>query len=161
MIPLLSSSISPRCLSSLLHFSVSFTSPLLSHVPRPLIFSFLKGCSSSVLGRRLQKPARRKQQEVGQQRPQQSNVWSLGMVPKKLLLLECAWLELPSGAENMFELLGPAMRPRWVAPRNTTSPCVSPGTWARRLLELTPACPGPCTCFGPLQHPTRAACCRG
>lgn len=50
VIPLLSSLISPRCLSSLLHFSVSFTSPPLSCVPRPLIFSFLKGCSSSVLG---------------------------------------------------------------------------------------------------------------
>lgn len=107
--------------------------------PGPWIFSFLKGWSISVLGRRVRKLAKRKQQEVGQHRPQQSNVWSLVMVPEKLLLLECAWLGLPWVAESMFELLGPAMRPRWVAPRNTNlSLCP---TWDMRQEAI-----GACSC---------------
>lgn len=125
--------------------------------PGPWIFSFLKGCSSSVLGRRSRKPARKKQQEAGQQRPQQNDV-GLGTIPEKLLLLECAWLGLPWGLRACLSSLVPLWGLSGWHPGTLTSPCIPPGTWARRLLELAPARHGPCTHLGQLQHPTRAAC---
>lgn len=137
------------------------SSPLFNFIHLPAaspghrIFSCLKGCSCSWLGRRLRKPARRKQQEFGQQQPQKSNVWSLVMVLEKLLLLKWAWLGLPWGTESMFEHLGRATRPHWVAPRNTNLSLRS--TWYMGQ-ELASVCHGPCTHLGPLQHPTRAGC---
>lgn len=131
MVPMLSSFI------SLIRSPTSF--PIFSsvhlHLPRPLDFLFI---GRAVLGRQLQEPARREQQQAGGQRPQQSNVQSFGMVLGKLLLQEGVWLGLPRGADSTPDLLGPATSPWWVAPRNN-SLSLSP-TWDQEALGIC-SCP--------------------
>jgi len=101
MILLCSSLISPSCCSSLLHSSVSPTSLLPSHVPRPLDFLFFEGLLQLCWAGGFRSQPEGNSRRVGQQRPS-VEPWD---GPREALTSRVCLVVVA-----VPELLGPAMR---------------------------------------------------